>query len=96
MSKLSSSHSFVNVRYAVSDTVRLSMSSWETATGCTYAVALLDKQGRRWVVNSETAVEFSSRDRKDAGIRATDYGAKLVAQVLGECASRFYRDALVA
>lgn len=90
MSTVSSSLRFVNVRWTVSATVRLSISHWGTKDGgVTHAVALLRKCGRKWVVDGETAAEFSG---KDADYRSTDYGAKLVAVELGECPLRFFRD----
>lgn len=99
MATTSSSLRFVNLRYAVSATVRLSMSHWECSGGHVHAVALLRKRGNRWVVDGETAAEFKG-DVKDilvdnAGFRATDYAAKLVAQELGECPLRFFRDAVI-
>lgn len=97
MTTLSSAHSFVNARWQVSETVRLSMSHWMCDGGHIHAVALLRKRDGKWVVDSDTAAEFFGdvKDIKkdDAGYRATDYGATLVAQVLGECPFRFFRDA---
>lgn len=94
MTTSSSSHSFVNLRWQVNETVRLSISHWECSGRTTYAVALLVKRGSRWVVDGETAAEFtaSSKDEQDTAFRSTDYGAKLVAGVLGECPFRFFRD----
>lgn len=99
MATKSSSLEFSNNRWNVNEDTRLSISHFPFGTGHTYAVALLRKCGNRWQVVQDTAAEFSgdAKDivRDDAGYRATDYGAKLVAKVLGECPLRFFRDAAV-
>lgn len=100
MATKSSSLKFsTNLRYAVGSEARLSISHFSTSVGHTYAVALFRKCGSGWELQHETAAEFSGgvKDIKldDAGFRATDYAAKLVAKVLGECPVRFFRDAAV-
>lgn len=99
MTNSSSSLKFSNLRWNVNEDTRLSISHFPFGAGHTYAVALLRKCGKTWEVQQETAAEFSgdAKDivRDDAGYRATAYGAKLVAQVLGECPLRFFRDAAV-
>lgn len=99
MTNSSSSLKSSNLRWNVNEDTRLSIAHFPFGTGHTYAVALLRKCGKRWEVQHETAAEFSGdvKDivRDDAGFRSTDYAAKLVAQVLGECPSRFFRDAAV-
>jgi len=96
MANQTSSPSFVNLRWQVNSDVRLSMSHWTRNGVTTYAVALLRKCDGAWNVDHDSAVEFVGRDEKDARYRATDYGAKLVAQVLGECPARFFRDGAIA
>lgn len=94
MSKLTSSRSFVNLRWQVNGETRLSVSEWTDSSGyTTFAVALLRKCGSKWEVAHETAAEFRDKDVEDIRYRSTDFGAKLVAQVLGECPLRFFRDA---
>jgi hypothetical protein len=99
MTTVSSSLKFSNLRWNVNEDTRLSISHFPFGTGHTYAVALLRKCGTRWEVVQDTAAEFSgdAKDivRDDAGYRATAYGAKLAASVIGELPLRFFRDAVV-
>lgn len=93
MSKLTSPKSFLNLRWQVNEVTRLSISNWSDSAGYTnYAVALLRKVNSKWEVDHTSANEFRGKDVKDIAFRATDYGAGLVKQVLGECPSRFFRD----
>ena len=80
-------------RFAVAEGVRLSVSSWERVGVTTYAVAL-DRLGvdGKWHIDSATAAEFSGKDAEDMAYRSTDFGAGLVAGVLGQCPARFFRD----
>lgn len=80
-------------RFAVAEGVRLSVSSWIQAGITTYAVAL-DRLGAdgKWTIDRDTAAEFSGKDEEDMSYRATDYGAGLVADLLGEVPPRFFRD----
>lgn len=83
---------FGNTRFSVDENTRLSVSSWETASGVTYAVALLIKAGNGWEIRHDTAAEFVGADSREAGLPATDYGKTLVEGVLGSFPDRFYRD----
>jgi len=97
MATNSSSLQIVNLRWQVNAETLLSMSTWLDGERHHHAVALLRKRGSKWAVDSESAVEFVCDNKKaaveNADFRATDYGATLVAQVLGECPFRFFRDA---
>lgn len=90
-----SSSSFVNLRWQVNSDVRLSMSHWTREGVTTFAVALLRKHGETWAVDHDSAAEIVRADEEDGQYRSTNYGAKLVAQVLGECPLRFFRDSFL-
>lgn len=92
MSKSTTTPQITNLRFAVSETVQLSTSTWQTPAGEVHSIALFRKVGGKWTLDSETLREFLSLDDQDGAYRATDYGYGLVCEELGYKPERFFRN----
>lgn len=78
------------VRFQVTPEIVLSVSSWRGKSGMYLNSVALVRNGK---IDHESCVEIVREREDDARYIATDYATKLVADVLGECPSRFFRDA---
>lgn len=88
---------FINNRWIVDGSTRLSMSYWDDKAGyTTYSVILERLTNGKWKLDHSTAREFRNKRQEDASWYATYYAGEQVKAILGEAMPmRFFRDNVI-